>query len=181
MSALRVAAENRLLPQLNAFIAYNGSSDSRTSLGPVNGDLSSANYPGYAVGLNFSVPIANRTAKGNLTQARAYERGSELSLRDLELGILLQVRQAFENVQASQESVEAARTARLFREEDLRGEQGRFENGMSTTFLILSKQNDLDASKAAELQAQISYAKSITALEQATGNLLEARGFSGPM
>jgi outer membrane protein TolC len=51
---------------------------------------------------------------------------------------------------------------------------------MSTTFLVLAKQNDLDASKAVELQAQIGYAKSVTALEQATGNLLEARGFSYP-
>jgi multidrug efflux pump subunit AcrB len=57
---------------------------------------------------------------------------------------------------------------------------GGIEKGMSTTFLILSKQNDLDASKADELQANVGYAKAITALEQASGNLLEARGFAGP-
>lgn len=30
-----------------------------------------------------------------------------------------------------------------------------------------------------DLQAQIGYAEAVTGLEQATGNLLEARGFSG--
>jgi outer membrane protein TolC len=82
-------------------------------------------------------------------------------------------------VEASRESSEAARLTRVFREEDLRAERKKFENGLSTTFLVLSKQNDLDASIAAELQAQITFAKSITALEQATGHLLEARGFTG--
>ncbi len=180
MSALRQAAENRFLPQLNAFVNYNATSDNRTSLGPVNGDIAGADHPGYTVGINLSIPIANRTAKGSLAQARASEHGSELSLLDLELGIRLQVRLAFENVQSSRESVEASRLARVFREEDLRAEQKKFEKGMSTTFLVLSKQNDLDASKADELQAKIAHAKAVTALQQATGNLLEARGFVGP-
>ena len=151
----------------------------RTTLGAANGDLTGMNYPGYSVGLTFSLPIANRTAKGNLAQARANERASELSLRDLESVIRLQVRLALENVATAQQSVEAARLARVFREEDMMGEQKKFEKGMSTTFLVLAKQTDLSASRAAELQAQISLAKAITALEQAKGNLLEARGFLG--
>ena len=178
LGALRVAAENRQLPQLSAFATYNATSDNRTTFGQANSDLSSATYPGYVVGLSFSYPLANRAAKGTLAQARANERGSELTLRDLELSILLQVRQAHENVEAAKENVEAARLTRVFREEDLRAEQKKFEKGMSTTFLVLSKQNDLSVSRDAELQAQIGHAKAITALEVATGNLLEARGFA---
>lgn len=49
---------------------------------------------------------------------------------------------------------------------------------MSTTSLVLAKQNDLSVSRDALLQAQISHAKAIAALEVATGNLLEARGFA---
>ena len=173
-----MAAENRQLPQPSAFATYNATSDNRTTFGQANSDLSSATYPGYVVGLSFSYPLANRAAKGTLAQARANERGSELTLRDLELSILLQVRQAHENVEAAKENVEAARLTRVFREEDLRAEQKKFEKGMSTTFLVLSKQNDLSVSRDAELQAQIGHAKAITALEVATGNLLEARGFA---
>ena len=46
---------------------------------------------------------------------------------------------------------------------------------MSTNFLVLSKMTDLDNAKSAEVQAQIAYAKFVTALEKAVGNLLEAR------
>jgi outer membrane protein TolC len=176
--AQRVAAQNRLLPQLNGFVSYQATSDNHTALGPVQGDLASSTYPGYAVGFTFAIPIANRSAKGSLTQAQAQERGSELALRDLELGIRLQVRLAFERVAASREAVEAARTARIFREADLQAEKKKYENGMSTNFLVFAKQNDLDSARAAELQAQIGYAKAVTAREQATGHLLEARGFA---
>ena len=44
----------------------------------------------------------------------------------------------------------------------------------------MERRVSLDASKADELQAKVGYAKAITALEQATGNLLEAREFVGP-
>ena len=46
---------------------------------------------------------------------------------------------------------------------------------MSTNFLVLSKQNDLDTAKSSELQSQITYAKAVTALEKSLGHLLEAR------
>jgi outer membrane protein len=179
-AAQRAAAENRVRPKLDAFATYNGSSNNYDRLGPVNSDLTGSKYPGYVVGLNFSLPITNRSARGTLNQARANQRSSELSLKDQELAILLNVRQAFRNVEALEKGVEAAKKTRVFREKDLDAEQKKFENGMSTNFLVLSKQNDLDASRSAELQAQINFAKSVTALEQAMGNLLEARNLALP-
>ena len=175
---LETAANNRTLPQLDAFASYNGNAASQIpseGLSAVNKDLSKGNYPGYTVGLQFAIPIQNRAAKGNQAQARANRRTSELSLRDLELGITLEVRQAFRNVDASAKGVAAAEKTRIYREKDLEAEQKKFENGMSTNFLVLSKQNDLDTAKSSELQSQITYAKAVTAIEKALGHLLEAR------
>ena len=175
---LETAADNRTLPQLDAFATYNGNSANQTTsdgLAAVNKDLTKGAYPGYTVGLQFALPLQNRAAKGSLAQARANRRQSELSLRDLELGITLEVRQAFRNVDASSKGVAAAEKTRIFREKDLEAEQKKFENGMSTNFLVLSKQNDLDSAKSSELQSQITYAKAVTALEKALGHLLEAR------
>lgn len=177
---LKRAAENKLKPQLDAYASYSGSSYQYDSLGGVNSDLAGMEYPGYAVGVTLSVPLGNHTAKGNLAAARANERSSELSLRDEELGIRLEVRQAFRNVDAAEKGVEAAKKTRVFREKDLDAEQKKFDNGMSTNFLVLSKQSDLDSAKSAEVQAQITYAKAVTQLEKAVGNLLEARGFQYP-
>ena len=178
--AQRAAAENHLNPRLDAYASYNGDSNNQSTLGAVNTDLTGRKYPGYAVGLNFALPIPNRSAKGALNQARANQRSSELSLKDQELAIMLNVRQSFRNVEASAKGVDAAKTTRVFREKDLDAEQKKFENGMSTNFLVLQKQTDLDAARSAELQAQINYAKSVTALEQSMGNLLEARNLAFP-
>jgi len=175
---LETAASNRTLPQLDAFATYNGNAASQVpseGLTAVNKDLTKGNYPGYTVGLQFALPLQNRAARGYNAQARANRRQSELSLRDLELGITLETRQAYRNVEASAKGVAAAEKTRFFREKDLEAEQKKFENGMSTNFLVLTKQNDLDTAKSNELQSQITYAKAVTALEKALGHLLEAR------
>ena len=174
---LEGVAKNRLMPQLDLSLGYNGTAANHETYSPVNTDLWGAKNPGYNVGLTFSMPLPNRTSKGLMAQARANRRGSELSVRDLELGIVLEVRTAFRNVDATEKGVKAAEKTRIFREKDLSAEQKKYENGMSTNFLVLSKQNDLDTAKSTELQAQISYAKAVTTLEKALGNLLEARKF----
>ncbi len=172
---LEGVAKNRLKPQLDLNLGYNGTAANHDAISPVNTDLWQAKNPGYSVGLTFSMPLPNRASKGLMTQARANRRSSELSLRDQELAIMLEVRTAFRNVDANEKAVKAAEKTRIFREKDLDAEQKKYENGMSTNFLVLSKQNDLDASKSTELQSQISYAKAVTTLEKSLGNLLEAR------
>jgi len=172
---LERAAQNRVRPQLDAFVTYSGGSDNHGVLSSVHSDLASFRNPGYTVGLQFAMPIANHAAKGALAQARASARSSELGLRDQELAIILEVRQAIRNVEAAEKTVKASEKTRFFREKDLESEQKKFDNGMSTNFLVLSKQNDLDTAKATEVQSQIAYAKAVTAFEKAIGNLLEAR------
>jgi outer membrane protein TolC len=178
---LETAAGNRTLPQLDAFATYNGNAASQIpseGLTAVNKDLTKGTYPGYTVGLQFALPIQNRAAKGSQAQARANRRQSEFNLHDQELGISLEVRQTYRNVDASAKGVTAAEKTRYFREKDLEAEQKKFENGMSTNFLVLSKLNDLNTAKGNELQAKIFYVKAVTALEKALGHLLEARGLS---
>ncbi len=172
------AARNRTLPQLDATVGYTGGAANADRLSPINSDLTGSKYPGYNVGLTFAFPILNKAARGNQAQARANRRQSELSYKDQELGILLEVRQAYRNLEAAGKGVSAAEKTRIFREKDLEAEQKKFENGMSTNFLVLSKQNDLDTSKSNELQSRIGYAKAVTALEKAQGSLLEARKLS---
>jgi outer membrane protein TolC len=170
-------AQNKVLPTLNAFVAYNGNSDNYGQLGPVNGDLSSLKYPGYTVGLKFAVPIQNRTAKGNLSIARANLRSSELTLRNQELSIILQVRTAVRNIDATEKGVKAAEKTRYLQEKTLEAEQKKFDNGMSTNFNVLQDMTNLDAARTAETQAQIAYATAVTQMEESVGNLLQARNF----
>jgi len=171
-------AENRTLPTLSAFASYNGNADNYATLSPVNTDLTGLKWPGYTVGVKFAVPIQNRAAKGNLSSARANLRSSELSLRDQELSIMLQVRTAVRNVEAAEKGVKAAEKTRYYQQKNLEAEQKKFENGMSTNFVVLQVMTNLDNSRSAELQAQINYAKAVTAMEQSVGNLMEARNLT---
>ena len=173
--ALETSANSKLKPQLDLNVGYVGSTNTRDTFSSVNSDLTGFKYPGYNVGLTFSIPFANNAARGGLSQARANRRQSELSLRDQELGIMLQVRQSYRNLEASAKGVAAAEKTRIFREKNLDAEKKKFDNGMSTNFFVLQRADELDTANASELQARITYAKAVTALEQALGTLLEAR------
>ncbi|HXC16124.1 MAG TPA: TolC family protein [Holophagaceae bacterium] len=169
------AAKNHTLPTLNLSVGYVGGSSNADRLAPVNTDLTSGTYPGYNIGLTFAYPILNRAARGQRLQANANLRSSELSLRDEELQVRLDVRQTYRNLEASSRAVAAAEKTRQYQEQALDAEQKKFENGMSTNFLVLQQQTALTNARTAEIQARIGYANAVTALEQAMGHLLEAR------
>ena len=173
--AFETSANSKLKPQLDFNVGYVGASNTRDNFSGVNSDLTGFKYPGYNLGLTFSIPFANRTAKGGQSQARANRRQSELSLRDQELGIVLQVRTAYRNLEAATKGVAAAEKTRIFREKNLDAEKKKFDNGMSTNFFVLQRADELDTARSAELQARITYAKNVTTLEQSLGTLLEAR------
>ncbi len=111
-------------------------------------------------------------------QADANLRSSELGLRDEELQVRLDVRQAYRNLEAFSRGVAAAEKTRQYQEQALDAEQKKFENGMSTNFLVLQQQTALTNARTAEIQAKINYATGITALEKAVGHLLEARNLN---
>jgi len=169
------AAKNRTLPTLNLSVGYLGNAQNANKLSPVNSDLTGGTYPGYNIGLSFAYPILNRAARGQKMQANANLRSSELSLRDEELQVRLDVRQTYRNLEASSRAVAAAEKTRQYQEQALDAEQKKFENGMSTNFLVLQQQTALTNARTAEIQARIGYANAVTALEQAMGHLLEAR------
>jgi outer membrane protein TolC len=169
------AAKNRTRPQLDLTVAYNGQTSPYATLSPVNTDLLQAKSPGYSVGLQFALPLQNRAAKGNLAVARANRRSSELSRHDQELTVILQVRTAYRNLDSLAKGVVAAEKTRVFREQNLDAEKKKLDNGMSTSFLVLTALNDLNTSKGNELQARINYANAVTTFDQAVGRLLQAR------
>ncbi|MBS1767446.1 MAG: TolC family protein [Acidobacteria bacterium] len=172
---LAEAARNRTMPTLDLSVGYIGSASNADKLAPVNTDLTGFKYPGYNIGLTFAYPILNRAARGQRMQADANLRSSELGLRDEELQVRLDVRQAYRNLEAFSRGVAAAEKTRQYQEQALDAEQKKFENGMSTNFLVLQQQTALTNARTAEIQAKINYATGVTALEKAMGHLLEAR------
>jgi outer membrane protein TolC len=169
-----VARLNRL-PTLNATVAYNGSATSAAEMSAVNSDLFGFTYPGYSVSVTFAMPLLNKGARAADIKARAGRRSAELALKDQELAVTLDVRTAYRNLRAAEKSITASEKSRILAQATYDAEQMRFANGLSTNFVVLQRQNDLDNARTAELNSKIAYVNAQTALQQAMGTLLDYR------
>ncbi len=126
--------------------------------------------------LNWSIPIGNKTAKANYRIATIDRRKSEVAITNQEQTVRVEVRRAARAVTSGGQRVVAARKNVELQQKKLEAEQKKFENGMSTSFEVLTFQNDLLDAELSRIRALVDYVKSITALERVQGTLLDARG-----
>jgi outer membrane protein TolC len=133
---------------------------------------------GWQVGVTYSLPLKNREAKSNRAIATLNRKRSEINLLDVEQTVRVDVRTAVRNVDSGFKRVEAARKNVELQTKKLDAEQKKFDNGMSTSFEVLTFQNDLADAELRLIEAGLDYAKFLTAVERAKGTLLEARGLT---
>ena len=170
---LEKAADNATLPQLDSQLAVLRDTTTHASVNGVMDDWSQNKYPGYYVGLSFSFPIGNTTRRARLSQARAATRGAEFQVRDTRTVVLLDVDQAYTDLVTARKQVDAADKALSFRQKSMDAEMAKLENGMSTSFFVLQRQDELDQARTADLEARINAEKARTNLERAMGRLVE--------
>ncbi len=166
---------NQLLPDLSfqGGVGINGLSALDPSYGDALDDLGSGNNFSYSAGLVLSIPIGNRAARAEFVKAQLGVQQAQVSLRDLELEITAQVREAVRRINANTKLVADTRAARELAEEQLRIEQKRLEAGVSTTFEVLRFQRDLAVTQSAEVRSLTNYNKSIANLDRVRGVVLE--------
>ena len=58
----------------------------------------------------------------------------------------------------------------------LSSERDRYATGLSTNFLVLTRQNDLSRARLDEISARTDYETARTELARATGTLIQQRG-----
>lgn len=139
------------------------------------GTIGENRFPAVSVGLSLSLPLSNRTAKANLAVARSRLEQASLGVTAVRQAVVAEIRNAVSAVETAGDRTEAARAAREAAETQLAAEQDRFEAGVSTNFLVLTRQNDLTNARFAETSALTDYRKSETELARATGELLDLR------
>jgi HAE1 family hydrophobic/amphiphilic exporter-1 len=139
------------------------------------GTIRDNEFPDASVGLSFSVPLGNRTAKANLAIAKSALSQAGTLVSAAEQQVQAEVRNAVFAVESARQRIEAARAGRVAAETQLYAEQERFGVGLSTNFLVLTRQNDLTNARVTETSALTDYRKAETELARATGVLLEQR------
>ena len=166
---------NQLMPDL-AFTGSVGSNGFGTTWGGDMGTLAGqgGNNVSYGLGIVLTVPLGNRAAQSNYIKAKLTTDQAKTTLKQLELQIVQQVREAVRRVEAFANRVNANYAARVLAEEQLRVETRRLEAGVSTTFNVLSFQRDLATAQANEVRAIADYYEALTNLESVRGTVLEA-------
>jgi len=123
-------------------------------------------------GFTIQFPLRNRTAEANLAGARIQTSQLEAQSRSQEQAIVVEVRNAAQNVETSRRRVLSARTARENAELQLAGEQRLYAVGRSTTFLLFQRENTLTNARNAEVRAETDYNKALADLQRATSTTL---------
>jgi outer membrane protein len=168
--------KNQTLPNLDLSLHYNstglaGSQLIREGEGfppPVVGtversyldlmkDVLSSKYPTWVLSLNVSYPIGTSIADASYARAKVSKVQSDINLRDLELNVTSQVRDAARQLNANAKRVDATKAARVLAERRLEAEEKKFAAGMSTSFEVFQAQRDLSQAKSNELRAVLDY------------------------
>jgi outer membrane protein TolC len=81
-----------------------------------------------------------------------------------------------EGYRSARARLAAAGAQRQAAERVLEGEQRKFANGRSTTFLVLQRQVNLAVARGSELQAQTDLQEALVELERVKGTVLRRYG-----
>jgi len=139
----------------------------RTSFGSTLGQVFSADFPNWTVGMTLSYPLGNSTAEGNLARARLERDQAAARLRSNEVAAVREVRLAALRLEQNRQRVDTTRLARELAEQRLDAEQRRFEVGMSTSFLVIQAQRDLVIARDGEQRALLDYQLAVIGFESA--------------
>ncbi len=182
------ATKSAMLPTLDAFAFWAGRGvagvdrDPRTGqvvtsnltggLGRAYTNLWGSDYPDYALGLQLSIPIRNRSAQADMALALLDRRQADLRLRQMENQVRVEVTNALIALQQNRARIDAAQKQRELAERSLDAEQKKFQLGASTIFLVIQAQRDLTSALSAEVTALGVYMKARVEMERATGQTI---------
>jgi outer membrane protein len=181
-------AQNHILPDLSLSAFYQSSGVGGNQFSLINpGQLTSTGglgtslnqlfgftYPGYGATLTLNLPIRNRGAQADLGSALVLRHRDLYSEQQVREQITLDVNNAVHQLEEAKLSLEAGKTALDLGEKTLSSDQRKYELGSETIFFLLDSQTRVASAKASLLQAQIDYQNAVTAVDYATGNLLDA-------
>ena len=139
------------------------------------GTLGEGRYPDASVGLSFALPLGNRAARAESKQLRSARRQAELGLLRARQQVGVEVRNAALAEETAEQRVAAARAAHRAAETQLRAEEERFAAGLSTSFFVLTRQNDLTQALLVETRALADLRTARVERARAEGTLLSDR------
>ncbi len=192
----RKSAKNALLPTVDAFAYYGGSSlagnqnalgtcvPGQTTFCTPPGSIQPSGYgdaltnlfnstaPDKGAGIQISIPIRNRANQAQQVRSELEEEQAKLRLLQLRNQVTVDVRNATYAVQQDRAQVDAARAAGDYASQNLEAEQKKYSLGASTSYNVMQLQNALTQSEQTLLTAITTYEKARIQLDLVTGQTL---------
>jgi outer membrane protein len=164
--------KNQRLPDLNLVGGY-GQNAINTGGEKVFWGVNKSDSSFYYYGVQLSFPWGNRDAKYRYRLAQDQRIQAEIEVQQLQQAIMVQIDDAISNAKVSYDVIPLRRQAREFAEAALDAEQKKFQNGKSTSFIVLQLQRDLTTARGNELLALTAYNKAVANVARADGTALD--------
>ncbi len=170
-----IVAKNNLLPELNGIgtLGYTGLGG---NFGNAFDDQFEARHHNWTLGLEMQVPLFYNEPIATFRQARYSMRQSEENVQLVMQQIAIEVRTAFRSVRTNRKRIDASRESTRLSREQLLAEQEKYNVGQSTTFQVLTYQQDLADALSTEIQSLADWRISVAELARVTGTILEFHG-----
>jgi outer membrane protein len=174
---------NQLLPDITAGLDYGVTGLGGTQFirgggfpGPVIGqrdrgfgdvlrDVFRNDFPNWTASFSVSYPIGPTPHEASLARARLQYSQSQTQLRDQQLQVATEVREAARQMVTNQKRVETTRLSRQLAERRLEAEEQKFTVGTSTSFFVFQAQRDLAQARNNELRAMLDFNRSVVDFE----------------
>jgi outer membrane protein TolC len=138
---------------------------SQRSFATVLGDLFANDFPSWTASLNISYPIGATAQEAAVARTRLDYTRQQTALRDAELRVTSQVREAARQVVTNQRRVETTAISRQLAERRLQAEERKLTAGTTTAFFVFQAQRDLAQARTNEVRAILDYHRSLVDLE----------------
>lgn len=174
-------ANNGLLPQLDLNLAV-GLNGLGGDLGTASEDIVDADFVSYLAALQFSQPIGNRPAEDAWRIARLQRSRAVTAYQQAVENAVFAVKSALRDVHAAYQLIEQAHVTRMAQAENLRALLllEKTLAALTPEFLALKfqRQSALAQAHIESARARARYNQAIARLQQASGTILEAKGYT---
>jgi len=144
--------------------------------GNLLGQLFRRNFPDYSAGVSLTVPIRNRAAQADFAVDTIQARQQELQLEKAQNQVAVDVRNAVIGLQQAHLRYETALRTKQLADEALAAEQKKYENGKSSSALLIQAQRDVVTAESEQVQSMANYTHNRIAFEGALGVTLDRNG-----
>jgi outer membrane protein TolC len=166
-------ADTDILPKLDisgslTWLGIDGELDD--SLRSMLGDEGAVSW---TLGVSFELPIGNRAARARLSIARLSRDQAIRQLKDLELTAIAEIRAAYRSVDVAERTVRSQGKTVDLKTQELKNEQIKLAQRVSTNFQVLEVEADLAESRSLVLRAAVDYRIALADLARAMGTTLD--------